>query len=486
MNSPLAEQRLHYQPRIPSLLADLEKIHCIQGALKQRLSLQALFPKTWNGPSYEVELGARRGSQPLKVGAFFSGGPAPGGHNVLTGLFDALQQMDTRSELIGFLGGPAGVLAGHGKRLHQKEIDSVRNQGGFDLLGTDRTKIETAEQLTACLRTVQAHQLDALIIIGGDDSNTNGALLAEFFLREGQPTSILGVPKTIDGDLRSPEVEISFGFHTACKTYAELIGNIARDALSAKKYYHFIKLMGRSASHVTLECALATQPNLALIGEERKTLSEIVKEITDLIVQRYKIGKEYGVILIPEGLLEFVSEFSLPLSVKEALEKRDPHGNISISQVATETLLIQLVEEELKLRKFTAPWRAQSHFLGYEGRSALPTNFDANYAYALGRLAAVGAREKITGALVSLSSLQKTADQWSGSFVPLVDLLHFEKRNGVEKPVIAKTLVSLQSAPYLQFKEKRGAWALEDRYLQPGPIQFFGEVKMTDGGPISI
>jgi pyrophosphate--fructose-6-phosphate 1-phosphotransferase len=515
MHQALSEKRLQYKPKIPSILADLLNIRCHPKPFKTSPLLHPFFPKTKDTPFYTLELGARAPSLPLKVGVFFSGGPAPGGHNVVAGLFDALREMNPQSELIGFKGGPQGVLADHHQLLTAIEIDSVRNQGGFDLLGTDRTKIETAEQFEACLKVAQTHKLDALIIIGGDDSNTNGALLAEFFQQQGQSISVIGVPKTIDGDLRSPDVEISFGFHTACKTYAESIGNIAKDALSAKKYYHLIKLMGRSASHVTLECALATQPNLALIGEERKSFAEIVKKAVDLILERHQKGKNYGVLLMPEGLLEFVPEIrllldewnalssdaliesslspaalatyrSLPASIREELRKRDPHGNLAISQVETEDLFIQLVKEELQRRQFRGSWHVQTHFLGYEGRSALPTNFDANYAYCLGRLAAVGVRERITGVLAAISALKGPAKNWIPKFIPLTSLMHLEKRKGVEKPVIQKASVDLHSAAYLRFQEKRGEWALQDVYQCPGPIQFFGTADLTDDVPITV
>jgi pyrophosphate--fructose-6-phosphate 1-phosphotransferase len=417
----------------------------------------------------------------LKVGVVLSGGQAAGGHNVICGLFDALKEMNPASVLIGFLGGFSGVVAGQCKSLDQTLINSVRNTGGFDLIGSGRTKIETEEQLAAAAKALKG--FDALVVIGGDDSNTNAAVMADWFLGQGLPIQVIGVPKTIDGDLRSEDIEISFGFDSACKTYSELIGNVARDALSAKKYYHFIRLMGRSASHITLECALATHPNMALISEERKSLNQIVDEITDLIVRRKAAGKEYGVILIPEGLIEFMSDLkleSIPEKIRAQLSlERDAHGNLTVSQIQTEQLLMQLVQQKVKCN-------AQEHFFGYEGRSCFPTNFDANYAYSLGRCAALATREKLTGVICALRFINKSVDYWEPKFVPLIDLMHLETRQGKAKPVIAKALVDIKGAPFLYYSANRKGWEVEDLYLYPGPIQFFGDRELTDSCPISI
>ena len=410
----------------------------------------------------------------LKIGVFFSGGQASGGHNVIAGLFDA------GATLIGFLNGPDGLIKN--KFIEVKEIDSVRNQGGFDFLGSGRTKIETQEQMAASLKAVLHHRLDGLCVIGGDDSNTNAAHLAEYFLEKGCKTKVVGVPKTIDGDLRSDEIEMTFGFDSATKTYSEIIGNIARDALSSKKYYHFIKLMGRSASHITLECALKTQPNLALISEERRSLAQIVSELADLIILRHSKGKEYGVILIPEGLVEFVPEFQ---ELGEGSEK-DPHGNIELSKIKTEELLLDRIKQELERRQFGGKFNALTHFLGYEGRSCMPSNFDADYAYALGKLAYLAVREELTGVICAIQNLREKANHWEMKMVPIVQLMHFELRSGKQKPVIQKFLVDLNSKTFLHFSELRSGWAVEDRYMYPGPIQFFGNSDLTDSRPLSL
>jgi pyrophosphate--fructose-6-phosphate 1-phosphotransferase len=414
---------------------------------------------------------------------------------VVAGLWDALHQIDAGSRLFGFLGGPAGIVEGKYRELQRSEIDQVRNQGGFDLLGTGRTKIETEAQMAAAMGICRGLELDGLVVIGGDDSNTNAALLAEYFLEKGCGTRVVGVPKTIDGDLRSEDIEISFGFDTACKTYAEMIGNIARDALSTKKYYHFIKLMGRSASHIALECALATHPNLVFIGEEGKSLEEIVAEIADLIRRRKAVGKEYGVILIPEGLIEFMPEMKgliqglnqgvekltgenkklfnrLPEKIqKQLLLDRDPHGNITVSQIETESLLIELLKGEKVAM--------QPHFFGYEGRSCLPSNFDADYCAALGRMAALGVRDGLTGMICAVSKR-------SLKMVPIVRLMHMEIRKGKEKPVIEKALVDRKGKSYVDFLLCKKTWELEDRYRHPGPIQFWGEPEICDSVPLLL
>jgi pyrophosphate--fructose-6-phosphate 1-phosphotransferase len=405
------------------------------------------------------------------------------------------------------------------RELFEKEIAGYLNQGGFDLIGTGRTKIEKEEDLASSLKSCKEGDLDGLVIIGGDDSNTNAAILAEYFLQHGCKTQVIGVPKTIDGDLRSKDVEISFGFDTACKTYAELIGNIARDALSAKKYYHFIKLMGRSASHITLECALATHPNLALIGEEKKSLDSIVRDIADLICKRAEAGKEYGIVLIPEGLIEFIPEMQAlirsinkgiakePANPEAALEHlseeekgllaklgdaiqkqllldRDPHGNVQLSQIDTELLLIDLVKNELKLRSsYKGKFAAHGHFFGYEGRSAFPSNFDANYAYSLGLLAAIGVRDQASGSICAIQNLKQAPNHWTCKLVPIVQMMHLEIRSGKEKPVIQKAQVDLKGACFQSYANLRRSLEIEDDYRYPGPIQFFGDAAITDSPP---
>lgn len=521
--------RLAYSPRIPPLLQHLERIGCKPLATppKAHPQIAELFPRTSAVPVYGLANRVETCKRPLKVGALFSGGPAAGGHNVLTGLFDALMQIDSTSELYGFLGGFSGLIENRAQELNKAQIDAVRNQGGFDLIGSGRTKIETAEHLQAAMGALKNRSLDALVVIGGDDSNTNAAVLAEYFLQQGSPLQVIGIPKTIDGDLRSEDIELSFGFDTACKTYAEIIGNIARDAISAKKYYHFIKLMGRSASHIVLECALATQPNLAFIGEEGKTLEQIVGQIADLVLRRQAIGKEYGVILIPEGLIEFMPEIkkliealnlllaigdlprsseeqipfveqrlaveerrifrSIPPSIQtQLLFDRDPHGNVKVSQIATEQLLMTLVKERLKEQGFKGSFTPQEHFLGYEGRSGYPTNFDADYAYSLGRMAALAVRDKLTGVICALCHLKEGVAHWEPRFAPIVPMMRIEQRKGKNKPVIDKTLVDLKGTCFQYFALHRKEWELEDRYCFPGPIQFCGDSQLTDLLPFAL
>lgn len=477
MLSSLHKLRLSYEPKIPACLQDLSQVQFapLLSSREPSSSIKSWFPQTFASPVRQLIHGKGE-SRRCKIGAVFSGGPASGGHNVIMGLFDS------NAEVIGFLGGPSGLIENRWKAIDS--IDGYRNQGGFDLLGTDRTKIETEAQFAACLKTAQTHSLDGLVIIGGDDSHTNAAFLAEYFLERGCKTCVVGAPKTIDGDLRSAEIEISFGFDTACKTYSELIGNIARDALSVKKYYHFIKLMGRSASHVTLECALATQPNLALIGEERRGIQDIVQQIADLIQERAEKGKAFGVILMPEGLIEFVPELSK--WAEELHLEKDPHGNLQLSQIQTEKILIEQVKKELKERGHSEKLAIQEHFLGYEGRCALPTNFDADYAYSLGLLASLAVREKITGVTCAISSLGRPVSEWKMRLVPIIRLMRLEMRSGKEKPVVQKTLVDTNSKFFVEFLRKRKKWELEDSYQFPGPIQFFGSAEITESRPVTL
>ncbi len=507
--SPLHRERLKYRPLVPLQLKDLSRVVLREVKETPAEGMKKSFPRTYRQGSYRLEKGKGEKGR-LKIGVVFSGGQAAGGHNVISGLFDAIQ-----GEVIGFLDGPSGIVANKWKKI--ESVDEVRNQGGFDLIGSGRTKIETEEQFQGALKSCQSHKLDGLVIIGGDDSNTNAALLAEYFLEKGCDTRVIGVPKTIDGDLRSKDIEISFGFDTACKIYSEMIGNIARDALSAKKYYHFIKLMGRSASHITLECALATHPNLTLIGEEGKGVDQVVNEIADLVIRRKEAGKEYGVILVPEGLIEFMPEFKkligelngilasqkqvegnlskesdalfkkLPEKIqKQLVLDRDPHGNVQVSLIATEQLLIEWVKRELKRRNFSGKFSAQDHFMGYEGRAGLPSNFDANYCYALGRLAALCIRDRLTGMICSVQKLEKPPEKWEVKAVPIVQLIWFEERKGKQKAVIRKTLVDIKGKVFVYFSRFRKAWEIEDRYRYPGPIQFFGEKEITDSIPISL
>ncbi len=493
--TPLQQQRLLYRPRVPDVLRELRAVHCVQSQKRRAvdLAIERLFPHTHAMPLARVGVASEpqpahplKAAHPLKVGVLFSGGPAPGGHNVLAALFDALQQIDPRSTLLGFLDGPIGLINNKTKPLQREQLDAVRNLGGFDLIGSGRDKIETTEQLAAAAAAMRASALDALVVIGGDDSNTNAALLAEYFLAQTMKTRVVGIPKTIDGDLRGPEIEMSFGFDSACKTYAELIGNLARDAVSSRKYYHFIKLMGRSASHIALECALATHPNVALLGEEKRPLSIVVEELAELVVRRAAQGKEYGVVLIPEGLIEFLPKESLPKNLLEHFGSLDAHGNVQLSQVPTEKLIIELVQKALQARKFTGKFATQEHFFGYEGRCCFPSNFDANYAAALGRAAALAIRDGLTGVIVGIQGLRKPPEKWSVAFVPLVGLMHMEERSGKLKPVIRKALVDLSGPAFMQFARQRKSWELDDSYQSPGPMQFFGEPALTDAGPMTL
>lgn len=469
MISLLHKKRLEYKPQIPPLLTDLNRV-CFKEIAGNKPSpfLQPLFPHSFDQPKFALVQGAASSRRSIRIGVVFSGGPAAGGHNIITAL------CDSGAHVIGFLNGPDGLI--ENESIQMTQVDLFRNQGGFDWIGTGRTKIETPNQLASVLKTVTAHHLDGVVIIGGDDSNTNGAILAEYLLAQKCAVRVVGVPKTIDGDLRSEDIEISFGFDSACKTYSELIGNIARDALSSKKYYHFIKLMGRSASNIALECALSTQPNMTLIGEEKKTLQQITDEIVDLIDRRHQAGKDYGVILIPEGLVEFIPE--LDKWVQDLNLERDSHGNLQVSKIQTEKLIIDLVEKKSKIH-----FHSQAHFLGYEGRSCLPTNFDANYCYTLGLLAAVAIREGLTGVICSVQNLAKPVNQWELKAIPILRLMHLENRMGIQKPVIQKALVDMKGKSFVNYQLNKIAWEIKDSYRFPGPIQYFGEPEITDSVP---
>lgn len=546
--SPLQKDRLSFQPRLPKLLSNLSRAVAQKGKATASLSdsteLKAIFPLTYGQETLHFTEGSTNQLHPSakKVGVVFSGGQASGGHNVITGLHDALVSLHPESTLIGFLGGPSGILNCKTRSLDAIQIALYRNQGGFDLIGSGRTKIETDEQLQAALMTVQSLELDGLVVIGGDDSNTNAAVLAEYFLKNGCKTVVIGVPKTIDGDLKNEQIEVSFGFDTACKVFSESIGNILRDCLSAKKYYHFIRLMGRSASHITLECALQTHPNMALIGEEiaaqGKTLAQVSHEIVEVVAARSEAGKNYGVILVPEGLIEFIPEVgeliselnaflspnqphsnlldqlfaesekidyisshlsdksrdtfkTLPAAIQlQLLMDRDPHGNVQVSRIDTEQLLIETVSAELKKLKeegsYKGAFNAQPHFFGYEGRAALPSNFDAEYCYALGYGVALLIQASATGYMCSIQELSGQVETWKVSGVPLTMMMNLEKRHGKSKPVIKKALVKLDGKPFQFFKERRQRWAMQDSYRFPGPIQFHGASELTDAVPLTL
>ncbi|MFQ3620720.1 MAG: diphosphate--fructose-6-phosphate 1-phosphotransferase [Spirochaetales bacterium] len=531
--SPLQKARYAYKPKVPPLLK--KAVGAIKAelgkpteAFSDRKELKALFKHTYGQPIATLVGGKNpKATQKMNVGVILSGGQAPGGHNVIAGLFDGIKKGNPASKLIGFLGGPSGIIKDKAIELTSKLIDQYRNTGGFDIIGSGRTKIETPEQFEATLATAKKRKLNALVIIGGDDSNTNAAVLAEYFKEKGETIQVIGVPKTIDGDLKNEYVETSFGFDTAVKTYSELIGNIARDANSAKKYWHFIKLMGRAASHICLECALQTQPNVALISEEveakNQTLKDIVEFLCSVIARRAEKGENFGIVLVPEGLIEFIPEMkkliaeindllahkgeefsslssgdsqidfvtrelspesravfsSLPRDIRaQLLMDRDPHGNVQVSRIETEKLLITLVEARLKEMKaagtFTGSFSSQNHFLGYEGRSAFPSNFDADYCYSLGYTAFLLVANGLTGYISSVRNLARPYTEWVAGGIPLTMMMNLEKRHGKEKPVIKKALVDLKGKPFKTFDAKRETWALKTSYLCPGAIQYFG------------
>lgn len=451
------------------------------------------------------------GKRALRVGILFSGGPAAGGSNVVAGVFDALMAIDPKSELIGFLGGPSGILDEKFRTLTKSEIDHVRNLGGFDLLGTGRTKIESEEQFEKARNVIQKLKLDGVVIVGGDDSNTNAYFLHDYLEKQGLKCSIVGVPKTIDGDLKSKEVEISFGFDTACKVYSEMIGNICVDARSSLKYWHFIKLMGRTASHVTLECALQTSPNIALIGEEiaseKWTLRQVVSMIADTVDERSKKGKNYGVILIPEGTIEFIPEVkgliselnrllgegkgasglspsardcfdSFPSDIQDQLLKdRDGHGNVQVSKIESEKLFSKMVSAELKRRESKAKFDPFHHFFGYEGRCSFPSEFDATYCYNLGLNAAILIRDEKSGVMAAIQNVSKDVKEWKPLEIHLKDILVLEERNGKMKKVIAKALVDLKGPVFGAFLKEREKSRIEDNYKRVGPMQYSGPLK---------
>lgn len=522
--SRLQQLRAEFKPSLPEVLNNLKAVQFDRGeatsCVADEAEIKKRFSHTFGRPVVEGTEGELRSTKPLKVGVVLSGGQAAGGHNVITGLFDALKALNSDSQLIGFLGGPSGIVDCQTVDLTNDMLAPYRNQGGFDLIGSGRTKIETGEQLESSLKTAQELQLDGIVVIGGDDSNTNAAVLAEYFLEKGCQTSVIGVPKTIDGDLKNAYIETSFGFDTAAKTYSEMIGNIARDAASAKKYTHFIKLMGRSASHIALECALATHPNVTLIGEEvardQLTLKQITAMVTDVIEKRAEDGKNYGVVLVPEGLIEFIPEMnrliaelnhltaqgkgpegltkegkktytSLPEEIqKQLLLDRDPHGNVQVSMIETEKLVISAVKDELKRRGFKGKFSPQSHFFGYEGRAGLPSNFDTQYCYALGYTAALLIDDGLTGYMTCVGNLTRPVSQWSVKGLPITMLMNLEVRKGKEKPVIQKALVDLDGKPFAFFAGNREEWALRDHYRYPGPIQFFGDVELVDSVPLTM
>lgn len=480
-----------------------------------------LFPNLFGQPSAMLvpsDMSAAASDQSLNIGVVLSGGQAPGGHNVISGLFDYLQERTKGSTLYGFRGGPAGIMNSKYVFLTSDLVYPYRNQGGFDMICSGRDKIETPEQFKKAEDTVNKLDLDGLVVIGGDDSNTNACLLAENFREKKIKTRVIGCPKTIDGDLKCKEVPTSFGFDTACKIYAEMIGNVMVDARSTGKYYHFVRLMGRAASHITLECSLQTHPNITIIGEEvaakKQTLKNVTDYITDVICKRAECGYNYGVILIPEGLIDFIPEIQqliselneiladgvvdeggvwkkrlssqslqlfefLPQAIQaQLLLERDPHGNVQVAKIETEKMLIEMVDTELESRRkqglYKNEFRGQSHFLGYEGRCGLPSNFDANYCYALGYAAGALLHSGKTGLISSVGNLSAPVEKWTVSGTALTSLMDVERRHGKFKPVIKKAMVELQGAPFKKLASMREEWALRNHYSNPGPLQFEG------------
>jgi len=529
--SALQKARAAYQPKLPKAL---------QGAVKVKLGaptqsgnqeeIKKLFPNTYGMPIVEFEPATEANTTKMNVGIILSGGQAPGGHNVITGLFDQIKKLNPENRLFGFILGPGGLVDHNYMELTKDIIDEYRNTGGFDMIGSGRTKLEKVEQFEKGLEIIRQLDIKAIVIIGGDDSNTNAGGLAEYCAAKNYGVQVIGCPKTIDGDLKNDQIETSFGFDTACKTYSELIGNIERDCNSARKYWHFIKVMGRSASHIALECALQTQPNICLVSEEveakEQSLDDIVTYIANAVCVRAAEGNNFGTVIIPEGLIEFIPAIkkliaqlndvlalpeakglnseeqiafvkahisaenlavfnSLPEGVARQLAlDRDPHGNVQVSLIETEKLLSSMVAVKLdewkKAGKFTGKFSAQHHFFGYEGRCAAPSNFDADYCYALGTSAAQLIANGKTGYMAIVKNTTAPAEQWIAGGVPITMMMNMEKRNGEMKPVIRKALVELDGAPFKTFAAQRDKWAKDTCYVYPGPIQYWGPTEVCD------
>lgn len=538
--SALQIARAAYQPKLPVTLTG--SVIAVEGNPTQSVAdqeeIKKLFPNTYGLPEIRFEKNPTHiVGKPINVGVILSGGQAPGGHNVISGLFDGIKKINKESRLYGFLMGPGGLVDHKYVELTAEDIDEYRNTGGFDIIGSGRTKLETKEQFDKGLEILKQLNITALVIIGGDDSNTNAAVLAEYYKEIGAGVQVIGAPKTIDGDLKNEVVEASFGFDTATKVYSELIGNIQRDCRSAKKYWHFIKLMGRSASHIALECALQTQPNVCIISEEvedkNQTLQDVVNYIADIVAARAANGDNYGTVLIPEGLVEFIPAMknliaelndllahtpdfaqmvwadqrqfvlehlcdknakvyaSLPEGVARQLSlDRDPHGNVQVSLIETEKLLSEMVGNRLKEMaaegKYVGKFSPQHHFFGYEGRCAAPSNFDADYCYALGYNAANLINSGVTGYISSLRNLTKPSVQWLAGGVPISMMFNMERRHGKLKPVIQKALVRLDGKPFQRFVAKREKWAKETCYIYPGPIQYFGPAEVCDQPTLTL
>ena len=538
--SPLQKARYEYTPKLPGMLRNGISEICVKdgaatASVADQDKIKALFPNTYGKNEITFEKGTNTSAAKKQVvGVILSGGQAPGGHNVVCGLYDAIKATDKNNVLLGFKGGPSGLIDDDFIEFDDAYIDAYRNTGGFDIIGSGRTKLETEDQFKIVTEVAKKHGLTAIVIIGGDDSNTNAAVLAEYMAAHNTGVQVIGCPKTIDGDLKNEDIEASFGFDTATKTYSELIGNIERDANSAKKYWHFIKVMGRSASHVALECALETQPNICLIGEEvaakKMSLAQITNYIADAVEKRGNNGENFGVAIIPEGIVEFVPEFSaliaeinellagkktdefnalpdwnakydfikkgltaesfkvfdiLPQGIQQQLFlERDPHGNVQVSLIESEKLFSEMVKNELAKRKEAGTYKgkfgAQHHFFGYEGRCAFPSNFDADYCYSLGYNAFMLIQYGYTGYLSKVSNLSAPAEDWVAGGMPITKMMNIERRNGQDKPVIRKALVELDGAPFKFFASKRDEWAVKTCFTYPGAIQYYGPSEVCD------
>jgi len=538
--SPLQIARYQYSPKLPGILRNGISEICVKNggateSVADQEKIQALFPNTYGKNEITFQKGQNTAEEKKQVvGVILSGGQAPGGHNVICGLYDALKATNKDNVLYGFKGGPSGLIEDDYLIFDDEYINQYRNTGGFDIIGSGRTKLETEEQFAIVSDVCKKHGITAIVIIGGDDSNTNAAVLAEYFAAHNAGVQVIGCPKTIDGDLKNEDIECSFGFDTATKTYAEIVGNIERDANSAKKYWHFVKVMGRSASHVALETALQTQPNICLIGEEvaekKMSLAQLTDYIADSVAARAAKGWNFGVAIIPEGIVEFVPEFSvliaeinellagekadafnalatwkekyafieagltaasmavfaqLPEGIQQQLFlERDPHGNVQVSLIESEKLFSEMVKKNLAARKaagtYTGKFSSLHHFLGYEGRCAFPSNFDADYCYALGYNAFMLISYGYNGYLSKVSNLSKPAEEWVAGGMPITKMMNIERRHGADKPVIRKALVELDGAPFKFFEERRAEWAAETCYVYPGAIQYFGPAEVCD------
>ena len=532
--SALQIARAAYQPKLPKALQG--PVKAVEGAATQSVGnqdeIKALFPNTYGMPVITFEAGEAKELPSFNVGVILSGGQAPGGHNVISGLFDGVKALNPANKLYGFILGPGGLVDHNYMEITSELMDEYRNTGGFDIIGSGRTKLEKEDQFEKGLEIIRELGINAIVIIGGDDSNTNACVLAEYYAAKNYGVQVIGAPKTIDGDLKNDQIETSFGFDTACKTYAEVIGNIERDCNSARKYWHFIKLMGRSASHIALECALQTQPNICLISEEIEkkdlTLNQVVEQIAETVAYRASQGNNFGVVLIPEGLIEFIPAIgrliqelndllaahgadykdldkdaqrqyilshlseankatfeTLPEGVARQLSlDRDPHGNVQVSLIETEKLLSEMVGDKLaqwkEEGKYTGKFSALHHFFGYEGRCAAPSNFDADYCYALGTSAAQLIANGKTGYMAIVKNTTAGTDQWKAGGVPITMMMNMERRNGEMKPVIRKALVELDGKPFKTFAAHRDEWAKNTCYVYPGPIQYWGPSEVCD------